>query len=416
MGTAEWVVVIVLLCAIFAGVGWGQRRRLRHVQALLQASERHAQGLLGAQAASQAQLTRQGEMFMQRLDRFRAAALVARDVAAIRDLAELMTALVNLISQQFGFYHAGVFLLDDAGNFAVLQAASSEGGRQMLARGHKLRVAEQGMVGYVAARGMARISLNVGEDTTWASTPELPETRSEMALPLKVREQVIGVLDVQSTEPQAFTQEDVEVLQTMADQLALAIQSARLFEENRRTVERLETLYREQMGEMWRSRVGTRTYIYDGLAVARALEEEGPEMLDGRHVVTPYKLNIPIFLREHVIGSITLERDPVQLPWSDEEVALVAEIGIQAGLALDNAQLLTDSRQRATYQQQLSDISRVFSGAVNMEAMLQAAVRELGRLPGVAEAAVHIDVPQDVAAEAAPATQDEEQIGDEGAD
>lgn len=407
MATWGWLVVIAALSAVSGGVMVWQWRRIQALLAQQPTLERRVAALTDARTVARQQLTQQAEVFAQRLERFRAAALVARDAAAIRDSDELMQALVMLISQRFDFYHAGVFLLDDAGDFAVMQAASSEGGRQMLARGHKLRVAEQGIVGYVAARGEARIALNVGEDAAWASAPELPETRSEMALPLKVREQVIGVLDVQSTEPQAFIQEDIEVLQTMADQLALAIQSARLFEENRRTVERLETLYREQMGEIWRSRVGTRTYIYDGLNVARALEEETPAPADGRHVVAPHQLVIPIFLREHVIGSITMERDPIQLPWSDEEVALVEEIGVQAGLALDNAQLLADSRQRATYQQQLSDVSRVFSGAVNMEAMLQAAVRELGRLPGVAEVAVHIAPPQAVADDAEQAANGE---------
>ncbi|HNT74980.1 MAG TPA: GAF domain-containing protein [Anaerolineae bacterium] len=394
--------VFVVLIVVTVGIILRQRHRIQNLLINHRMLERRIDGLTNTQMAGQRQLARQAEMFAQRMARFRAAALVARDAAAIRDLDELMQTLVALISQQFDFYHAGIFLLDDAGDFAVMQAASSEGGRRMLARGHKLRVAEQGMVGYVAARGEARIALNVGEDPTWTSTLELPETRSEMALPLKIREQVIGVLDVQSTEPHAFSQEDVEILQTMADQLALAIQGARLFEENRRTVERLEMLYREQMGEMWRSRVGTRTYTYDGLNVARVWEEGVPEGMDGRHVVTSHQLVIPIFLRDHVIGSITLERDPVQLPWSDEEVALVEEIGVQAGLALDNAQLLTDSRQRATYQQQLSDVSRVFSGAVNMETMLQAAVRELGRLPGVAEVAVHIDAPQTIAEDIGP--------------
>ncbi len=137
---------------------------------------------------------------------------------------------VRLISEQFGFYHAGVFLVDERGEYAVLRAASSEGGQRMLARGHKLKVGEVGIVGYVAGSGEPRVATDVSSDAVFFRNPDLPDTRSEMALPLRVQERVIGVLDVQSTQPAAFTEEDVVVLQTMADQLAVAIANGQLFQ------------------------------------------------------------------------------------------------------------------------------------------------------------------------------------------
>jgi GAF domain-containing protein len=151
---------------------------------------------------------------------------------------------MDLISKQFGFYHAGIFLLDERDEYAVLQAASSEGGRRMLERGHKLRVGEVGIVGHVASTGEPRVALDVGEDTAHFAHPDLPNTRSEMALPLKVQDRVIGVLDVQSTHEAAFSEDDVAVLQTMADQLATAIANARLFEQVQRRARR-EQLIRE---------------------------------------------------------------------------------------------------------------------------------------------------------------------------
>jgi signal transduction histidine kinase/putative methionine-R-sulfoxide reductase with GAF domain len=159
-----------------------------------------------------------------------AAAQVAREATAIRDVNQLLDETVRLISERFGFYHAAIFLVDEKGEYAVLRAASSEGGQQMLARVHKLRVGRVGIVGYVAGSGEPRIALDVGKDAVFFSNPDLPETRSEMALPLKVQERTIGVLDVQSTEAKAFGEEDVTVLQTMADQVAIALENARLFQ------------------------------------------------------------------------------------------------------------------------------------------------------------------------------------------
>jgi GAF domain-containing protein len=173
-----------------------------------------------------------------------ASAEVARDATAILDIGRLLNQTVHLISEQFGFYHAGVFLLDEHDEYAVLQAASSEGGIRMLERGHRLRVGQVGIVGHVASTGEPRIALDVGEDATHFANPDLPNTRSEMALPLLVQERVVGVLDVQSTEEAAFSEDDMAILQTMADQLATAIANARLFEQVQRRA-RHEQLVRE---------------------------------------------------------------------------------------------------------------------------------------------------------------------------
>jgi GAF domain-containing protein/HAMP domain-containing protein len=169
---------------------------------------------------------------------------VARDAVAIRDVESLLNETVNLITSRFGFYQAGVFLLDRDRENAVMRAASSEGGRRMIANGFSLPVGKVGIVGYTTGTGKPRIALDVGEDQVHFANPDLPETRSEMALPLWAGDQIIGALDVQSKDPNAFDNEDILVLQTMADQLAVAIENARLIGEltelssqNRRVIE-----------------------------------------------------------------------------------------------------------------------------------------------------------------------------------
>jgi GAF domain-containing protein/HAMP domain-containing protein len=164
----------------------------------------------------------------ERTYQIRTASEVARDAALIRDIDTLLQAVVRLISDRFAFYHAGIFLID--GPDAVLVAASSEGGQRMLQRGHRLAVGKVGIVGYVTGTGTPRIALDVGGDAVHFANPDLPHTRSELALPLRVGDSIVGALDVQSTEPNAFDDNDVVVLQTMADQLATALENARLLD------------------------------------------------------------------------------------------------------------------------------------------------------------------------------------------
>jgi signal transduction histidine kinase/ActR/RegA family two-component response regulator len=178
----------------------------------------------------------------RRAAQLQVAAEIARDTSATRGLDELLNHAVNLVRDRFGFYHAGIFLVDERGEYAVLQAATGEAGDAMLKQGHRLKVDEVGIVGYVTGIGQPRIALDVGADAVHFKNPFLPETRSELALPLKVGSRVIGALDVQSKRAAAFDQDDVAVLQTMADQLAVAIESARLYQAERARYREAEAL------------------------------------------------------------------------------------------------------------------------------------------------------------------------------
>jgi len=323
----------------------------------------------------------------RRTAQLEAAATVARRAAEIRDLDTLLNETVRLISDRFGFYHAGIFLVDEAGEYAVLRAASSEGGQRMLARGHRLAVGKVGIVGYVAGTGKPRIALDVGADAVFFDNPDLPLTRSEMALPLRVGERVIGVLDVQSVEPAAFTEEDVSVLQTLADQVALAIENARLLEESRRALEELERLYGSRAREAWQVWAALRpaAYRYTGVDVEPLpapvpLTGEG----DGR------QLAVPIRLWGQTIGTVLLKRTEEQPPWSPEERRLAEEMGEQIALALENARLIAETESRAARERLLSEMTSRLTRSLDMDALLEVAVRELARLPEVAEVAVYV--------------------------
>ncbi len=169
-----------------------------------------------------------------------AGAKVGRSIVSILDLNALLNTTVDVICDEFGFYYAGVFLIDDTGEWAVLRAGRGEAGEAMVNSGHKLKVDGHSMIGAATGSRKARIALDVGEEPVHFKNPHLPHTRSEMALPLVAGNEVIGALTVQSIEEAAFTDEDVNALQAMADQLAIAIHNARLHLQNQRLLAQAE--------------------------------------------------------------------------------------------------------------------------------------------------------------------------------
>lgn len=330
---------------------------------------------------------------VRRAEEFRAIAELGQAASSIQDLDSLMETTVALIGRRLGFYHVGLFLLDAHQEWAVLQAASSEGGQRMLARGHRLRVGQQGIVGYVAAAGSPRVALDVEIDSTWVENPDLPETRSEMALPLKVAGEVIGVLDIQSEEPAAFTEEDVETLQILADSVAVAIRNAQLLEAMRETLDRLQRYQEQDALRAWRQALARRglvlAYDYQGKGtVTRRRSTEFPHAVAGeplnalqrvdRHVTADgrHLLLAPITVGGRRLGVLSFERAE---PWTDESVRLVEAVVGQLDLALDNARLLEETRLRATQEAARSQIVSRVRALASTDAILRSAAEELGK-------------------------------------
>jgi signal transduction histidine kinase len=188
-------------------------------------------------------MTPQALTELQRAERrvrlLEAANLVGKQVTSILDLDQLLPQTVDIICDSYGFYYAGVFLLDESGRFAVLRAGRGDPGKAMIDAGHRLEVGSHSMIGWATGQRQARIALDVDEDAEHFKNPYMPLTRSEMALPLVVGDKVLGAVTVQSTEEHAFSDEDILTLQTMADQLAIAINNAGLLKELQRANEQL---------------------------------------------------------------------------------------------------------------------------------------------------------------------------------
>ncbi len=317
-----------------------------------------------------------------------ASAQVSRDAASVLELQQLLEQVVSLVSTYFGFYHAGIFLLDQDKEWAVLQAASSEGGQRMLARNHRLKVGEVGIVGYVTGRGEPRVALDVGEDAVYFDNPDMPETRSEMALPLRARGEIIGALDVQSTEPEAFSDEDVEVLQTLADQVAMAISNARLFEQAQEALEAERRAYGELSREAWAEALGRRPglgYTCDAngvapVAVSTATRDDGdlPELI------------VPITMRGQMIGAVRAHKPDDAGEWSPGEVELMEMLTERLGVALESARLYQDTQRSAVRERLTGEITARMRETLDMDTVLKTAAQEVRQALGLPEVVVRL--------------------------
>ncbi|MFP4394156.1 MAG: GAF domain-containing protein [Anaerolineales bacterium] len=303
----------------------------------------------------------------QRTVQLETVGLVSKEAAQVRDVILLLETAADAISEKFGFYHTGIFVLDDVKEWAILRAASSEGGQRMLARGHRLRVGEVGIVGFVADTGQPRIAFDVGVDAEWFNNPDLPMTRSEIALPLTMEDEVIGVLDVQSEVDHAFTDEDISILQLLADQIAIALHNARLMQGMEGALEELQEIQADYSRQGW-ARVAARlrpmAYEYDRVDVSPVPPFPVPSDLREGQVsnimvkdgATPVMME-EMRLGQRVLGYVGLADS--QRVWTEEEKALVASVSEQVASALETARLFEESQRTADQQLLISRVLQV---------------------------------------------------------
>ncbi len=334
---------------------------------------------------------------IKRAVRLRAIAEVGRAITSIQNSATLLQEITKQISTAFGFYHVGIFLIDPSNVYAVLVAANSPGGKRMLERGHRLRVGQVGIVGYVTGSGNPRVALSVGEDAVYFNNPDLPDTRSEIALPLKVGATIIGALDVQSTEANAFSEDDSETLGILADQVAVAIQNARLFEETSKGLAESEAIQRQYMRSSWKQLSQRRKYIgYQYSATGAAPLESPvsfPEIQKVESTGNPVaqvereklsSLAIPLRLRGETVGVLNV-RIPDTHFWEEDEVDLVQAVADRVALAMENARLLEETTKRAERERTVSEITTKIRSTSDPESMLQTALNELKQVLGVSQ-------------------------------
>jgi GAF domain-containing protein len=334
----------------------------------------------------------------QRSTYVEASAEVARVATSILDTRLLASRVVELIQERFNLYYVGLFLLDETEQWAVLRAGTGKAGQAMLARGHRIAMGE-GMIGWAIAERRSRIALDAQVDAVRLVQTELPETRSEAALPLRSRGQVVGALTVQDRRPNAFDPDRVVVLQTMADQVAVALDNARLFAESQAALEAERRAYGEISRRAWAEMVRSGVDLgYISNQEGELLAASGTwrsEMIQASETGQKVQnggasLAIPIKIREHVEGVVRLQKPQEAGPWTADEITLMEDLTEQLEVALESARLYQDTQRRAAEEQLLSEVTSRIRETLDMDTVLQTAIREIGDALDLAEVEVRM--------------------------
>jgi len=315
------------------------------------------------------------QQVQERTKQLSAANDVARVAASSLDPDELLSRVVKLFPEQFGYYYAAIYLLDPSEKWAELQHATGEAGKVLKQNRHRLEVAGKNMVGSAIREKSARIAQVASNEKQRFENPLLPYTRSEIALPLMVGNRVLGALNVQSTREADFGPEVIETMKNMASQVAIALENAHLFQEAQSVIKEMQAVQQQYLLEGWR----------DFSAAHHDLEYAvGDESRENAR-----SIDVPISLRDQVLGQITLEGKE---EWTAEQQSLVDAIAKQAAVALENARLVSESRQVAIRERMLAEINAKVWSAATIDGVLQTVIKELGRRLDASQAVIELDI------------------------
>lgn len=351
--------------------------------------------LIGNLEKRVAERTRQVQ---NRSEQLQIASEVGRSATSILESEQLIQNAVNIIKERFDLYYVGLFLVDEKREWAVLKAGSGQAGQAMLKRGHRLRIGESSMVGWSIVNAQARISLEAEEDPVRLATPDLPDTRSEAAIPLRSHGQVIGALTIQSTQPRAFDTDMIAIFQAMADQVAVAVDNARLFSEAQQALEAAHAAYGELSHQAWIKKLRSRP-----IALRRDSHGTAPvetsSIRDGDSSVV-----IPIKARGQTIGYVNAQRrhapanetpEQAAIDWNPGDINLLETLADQLGVALDSARLFEETQQQAQREYIVGEVTGRLRATLDIQTILQTATREMRDALDLTEVEVRIGTERD---------------------
>ncbi len=348
---------------------------------------------------------------------------VAHQLRAVADLAQiantnlrsesLLPRLVDLIQERLNIDHVQIFLADEQGEYAHLVASTGPAGQQLLARGHKLAVASRSVIGQVMARGERVYAADTSTDPIHRTNEFLAATRSELALPLREGDRVIGALDVQSTRPNAFTDQDIETLQVAAGQIAAAVSNARLFgeiqaslEDNRRLYEEaqanlatVERLNRQLTGRAWEDYLAGSAREF-GVTVEGAhlhrRTDWTPALTQAAQAARPViqdedqnpVIAVPIDVRGQVLGALEVTLPAGISPQDAQD--MIEVVAARLALALDNSRLFDETQTLAQQEHAINELGARLQAVGDVDEMLRVTLAELSRVLGAHHASVRL--------------------------
>jgi len=359
-------------------------------------------------------------------------AQISHAIAQIGDPTKMLARLTELIQEKFGYHHVYVYQPDETNRYLTVRAAAGTTARMVMASGQRLPIGGRSLAGHVAAEREARIAEARGDDANYFGNTALPSARAEMALPLLVADRLLGVLDFQSIHFDAFSDEDLVMMATLTDQVAVILDNARLLQRTESALAELEKNQRQYLRQAWRSTIGepetAPAYVYsdtDGVtatslsaalspAISQALTDPPPGITRPLAPHTPWHrtpaqvrasgstqgaepdgeepsdlLTLPITVRGEVIGALEVRHKPGRT-WQHEDVNILSEISARLGLALETARLSQENQRRATRERLIREITGDMRETMNIRTILQRTIQRLGQEIGAEEVAVRI--------------------------
>ncbi len=391
----------------------------------------------------------------------RTTAEIAKAGSSILDLERLQEEVVNRIQDGFsamGVYHVGLFLLDESEQVVTLTAATGEAGRLLLEMGYQLGMNEISTIGWCIAHQLPRVVQDVGENVLQFNALSMPHTRSEVGLPLRSRGRVLGALSVQSTQEGAFSEVDVAILQTMADQIAVAIANAQLFQQNKAALSEVRSIQQRYVTQAWKDflRIGrtfsasstvhaeqpgaqvdhtqvedesldadiadidsasvraSRELLQQAQQTARAHQRtvvhdsaDGADGADGRPsgpsgpsassgISAPAAtLVVPLELRGEVIGTISLQETRQTRSWTADEIALAETVAEQTALTIETLRLMDETQRRAAHEEMVSTVTARMRETLDVDVVLRTAAREIREKMGLHDVSIQLAAPSE---------------------
>lgn len=372
---------------------------------------------------------------------------IARDISSALNLDELLRKAINLIRERFNFYHVSIFLINPDEHCAVIREATGEAGEQLKRIGHKLAVTSKSIVGYVAGKGEPLVVNDIKNDATFLPDQMLPDTRAEAAIPLKIGEHILGVLDVQSTTPYSFGTNDINIFQTLADQLSIAVNNSELFGEIQEHLSQHRLLHHittsaasgTTLEEALNSAVKGLQVTLGGDRVSILLSDEERKSLtvkswvgysdntvsvnipfgsgitgwvaahrkalrvndirqDARYIMvsanTRSELAIPLIFRNDILGVLNVESEQINAYNENDEEMLGTLAGSLAAI-MANARLVDQVRKQAERERILNEVSSKIRRSTDLHTILNTTVQELQRVTNARTAKIKIGIPTD---------------------
>jgi GAF domain-containing protein len=317
---------------------------------------------------------------------------IAKLASEMVDPQELMVQAVELIKTRFGFYQAAVFMLDETGTWANLVASTGEAGTTLLSQHFRLAVGSASIIGWVTSNRMLRVAQDVEKDPFYFRIPILSKTKAEVAVPLIVGIRILGVLDIQSRRTNAFSDDDIQAIRAIGDELAIAIDNARLLRERQQQLDRFQTAYRDLARPSWRrvSRLtGSSTIHLGGVPIPGEQAYRSFKTLDkaAENIQTVLsdderEMAVPIQMRGELIATIGARKTREDQTWSEDEIKLLEAVSTQIALALESARQYTEEHRRVSELEVVNRVSQAVSQHLRLDSLYRVVHAQINQVLG----------------------------------